>query len=182
MSHFNTQSSAFWDRFKCCGSEDNRLFASCSLEHKINRIRQHDYCITPLTRFNSQTGDNSIMDGSVFCTRSMGWCELCFLFIQQTRGHRQACYFCCQVWKRREGGWKRPIHSRGAEGGSNLTHKDKRKRSFTKVNFAILHYVAVFLFLTNGTNINVWIASFWGMFMLLLLSDDAKALGEGTRS
>lgn len=129
----------FWDR--CCGSEENGLFASSSLEHKINRIWQHDYCITPFTRFNSQTGDNKIMDGSVFYTRSTGWCGLSFPFTQQIRGHLQACYFCCQMWKRVAGDEKGQFTAGGLKEGIILSTQIKVRDHSLKC-----------LFLTDGTN------------------------------
>lgn len=118
-----------WDGLKCRG---NRLFASCSLEHKINRIWQHDYCITPLSRFNSQTGDNKIMDGGVFHPRSMGWCGLCFPFTQQICGRLQACYFCCQTWKRMEGDEKGQFTAGGLNEGIILPIQIKERHRSLK--------------------------------------------------
>lgn len=89
-----------WDRFKRCGSEGKRLFATSSLEDTINRIWQHEFCITPCTRFNSLTGDNKIMDGSAFYIRS----DVSFVF----RWHsRYAAIFRPVISAvRRERGWK----------------------------------------------------------------------------
>lgn len=139
----------FCDRFKCCGSEDIGLFASCLLEHKINRIWQHDYCITPLTRFNSQTGDNKIMDGSVFYTRSM-W-ALFSIHAADIRPSSGLLFLLSDVKKDGED-YKGQFTAGGLKCGNSLTPTDKRKRSFTEVNFTILCYVGVFLVLTNGTN------------------------------
>lgn len=100
----------FWDSFKSCDSEDSRLFASCSLEHKINRIWQHDYCITPLTRFNSQTGDNKIMDSSVFYSRSMG-------FVFHSHSRYAAIFRPVISAVRRERGWREMKKGQFTAGG-----------------------------------------------------------------
>lgn len=62
---------------------DHIPLLSNPLKHKINRICQNDYCITPLTHSNSRTEDNKIMDSSVLCAQSMGWFGF-FFFVPVT--------------------------------------------------------------------------------------------------
>lgn len=77
---------------------------------------------------------------------------------------------------------------------NTLTKIDKRKRSFTEVNFTILCYVGVFLLLANEINrcqcfvllffigFFIFFCLSWRMFMLLPVSSNGKALGDGTKS
>lgn len=79
---------------------DHIPLLSNPLKHKINRICQNDYCITPLTHFNSRTEDNKIMDSSVLCAQSMGWFG--FFFCSSHRAemqpHSETLYSYCWMW------------------------------------------------------------------------------------
>lgn len=128
------------------------MFTEHLVKHKINRTWQHDYYITLLTQFNSQTGDNRIMDRCVFCAVSMGWC--CFYFLCTGRYaalFRPVIFAVRCEWGRGE--MKKGRYTAGRLKKQNTHTKiDKRKRSFTEVNFTILYYVGVFLLLANEIN------------------------------